>query len=340
MASVSKNRVNAMSPKMLFGDAQARIDRDFTDFAQAYAAAIGPKSDFVTTDESSFFYKTSFVMVNDVTIANSYSSNVMIDSNLFGSGIFIRLMGEFNSIFENKNSRWDHSKAILLPSQGNNKYESAQEGVSGHLYINFNLERLNAVASLMSGGKTQPLSYVSPLQFDLRFGSLDFKQLFVNLVKQIDLFGGDVELLKLNAFDDQVYRLLAMLLYPDIFLKSYVTADEKAQTRHIGFGKLFEAYVMEHIEEPLSPTELQYVFHLSARALQYACQKHFGVTPREYIRNKRLDHIYELLRGGDATQINLAHLSYKYGFSSQSRFSSYFKERFGILPSILLKGAL
>lgn len=274
-------------------------------------------------------------MINDITIANSYSSNVMIDSHLFGNGIFIRLAGEFNSVYENKNSQWDLNKALLLPSEGNNKYESAQEKISGHLYINFNLERLNRISSIMSSGEAKPLSYINPLQIQMRYGTIDFKQLFMNLVKQIDVFGGDVELLKLNAFDDQIYRLLAMLLHPHIFLKSYLTLQDRERISNRYMIVMFEDYVTKHIEEPLNLTELQIVLGISARGLQYACQKHFGVTPREYIRNKRLDRIYELLTSGSA-ESNLAHLSQKYGFSSQSRFSYFFKQRFGILPSSLL----
>ena len=73
---------------------------------------------------------------------------------------------------------------------------------------------------------------------------------------------------------------------------------------------------------------------VTSRTLQYACQKILGTTPREYIRNKKLDFAYHRLSNKQEDS-KIAALSYELGFSSQSRFTYYFKQRFGIYPSEL-----
>lgn len=77
-------------------------------------------------------------------------------------------------------------------------------------------------------------------------------------------------------------------------------------------------------------------FGISARALQYACMKRHGCSPSAYIRNKRLDYAYQLLQN-QQQGIKLTDLATQLYFSSQSQFTRYFRERFGLRPSEMQK---
>jgi AraC-like DNA-binding protein len=56
-----------------------------------------------------------------------------------------------------------------------------------------------------------------------------------------------------------------------------------------------------------------------------------GKTPTEFIRILRLKRAAQLLR---ESQLNVSEIAYKVGFNNPKYFSNYFKEEFGVLPSI------
>ncbi|WP_006788850.1 helix-turn-helix domain-containing protein [Thiorhodospira sibirica] len=148
------------------------------------------------------------------------------------------------------------------------------------------------------------------------------------MIQQIDAFAGDAALLQAAGFNDQVYRLLAMALQPEVFLKQ---TDYLAAQR-VDTLAAFERYVEEHLQKPVALTEIERMLGVSARALQYACLKRHGCSPMAYIRNRKLDYSYQYLLQSQ-NDINLAKLSAELYFSIQSKFSRYFRERYGVLPS-------
>lgn len=101
--------------------------------------------------------------------------------------------------------------------------------------------------------------------------------------------------------------------------------------------KAFERYVEEHIDQPIALSALEAALGVTARALQYACLKQHGCSPRAYIRNRKLERAYARLSHRTAPA-KLASLAFELGFSSQSQFARYFRERFGVLPSAVVAG--
>jgi len=59
-----------------------------------------------------------------------------------------------------------------------------------------------------------------------------------------------------------------------------------------------------------------------------------GSTPMEFIRAIRLRHAARFLREG---QLNVSEVAYKVGFNNPRYFSRYFKEMFGVMPSVYKK---
>jgi AraC-like DNA-binding protein len=56
----------------------------------------------------------------------------------------------------------------------------------------------------------------------------------------------------------------------------------------------------------------------------------YGMTPFEYLRNRRLETAMDLLMDG---RMNVAQAAYAVGFSCPSYFTKAFKKYFGHLPS-------
>ena len=72
--------------------------------------------------------------------------------------------------------------------------------------------------------------------------------------------------------------------------------------------------------------------HLSVSALERRFQKYLAKTPKQFIREVRLEHARKLLI---ETALPIAEIAYQCGFSDHSYFSRHFKLMFNELPSNL-----
>lgn len=91
-------------------------------------------------------------------------------------------------------------------------------------------------------------------------------------------------------------------------------------------------YVSDNIDSPkLSVEELSDYLGMSRVRLYKKIKQITGKTPIEFIRIIRLKRAAQLLR---ESQLNVSEIAYRTGFNSPKVFSKYFKEEFGILPSL------
>lgn len=96
--------------------------------------------------------------------------------------------------------------------------------------------------------------------------------------------------------------------------------------RLIEIGQLMH----QHIEEPMTLTELCDHVGVSRRQVERLFMKHLNTTPLNYYRDLRLNHARALLRETDMSVTEIAMAS---GFSSDSVFLKGFRNRFGVTPS-------
>ena len=91
-------------------------------------------------------------------------------------------------------------------------------------------------------------------------------------------------------------------------------------------------YVSDNIDsDQLSVEDLSDHLGMSRVKLYKKIKQITGKTPIEFIRIIRLKRAAQLLR---ESQLNVSEVAYKTGFGSPKAFSKYFKEEFGILPSV------
>jgi signal transduction histidine kinase/ligand-binding sensor domain-containing protein/DNA-binding response OmpR family regulator len=99
--------------------------------------------------------------------------------------------------------------------------------------------------------------------------------------------------------------------------------------------KLIESavkYVEENMDRAdLSVEELSRHLGMSRVHLYKRMRQITGKTPIEFIRVLRLKRAAQLLR---ESQQNVSEIAYQVGFNNPKYFSSYFKEEFGVLPSV------
>lgn len=92
-----------------------------------------------------------------------------------------------------------------------------------------------------------------------------------------------------------------------------------------------DAYMRSRLCAPVALEDLARAAGVSVRGLNMLCQRHHGESPMALLRNMRLDAVRARLqerRGHCVTDAAL-----EFGFGHLGRFSSYYRERFGELPS-------
>ena len=115
------------------------------------------------------------------------------------------------------------------------------------------------------------------------------------------------------------------LIDPEPQSIAITSLDEKLIERAVN-------YVDEHMQRPdLSVEELSAELGMSRVHLYKRLKQITGKTPIEFIRVLRLKRAAQLLR---ESQLNISEIAYRCGFNNPKYFSRYFKEEFGVLPSV------
>ncbi len=89
-------------------------------------------------------------------------------------------------------------------------------------------------------------------------------------------------------------------------------------------------YIRKNFHKEISIEKLAQVAHLSISALERRFKKYLAKTPKQFIRQIRLENARRLLI---ETQLPIAQIAYQSGFSDHSYFSKHFKLMFAELPS-------
>ncbi len=89
------------------------------------------------------------------------------------------------------------------------------------------------------------------------------------------------------------------------------------------------AYIVNHYTEELSVAGLAQRCHLSQSRFMYLFKQRFGVAPKEYQKNIRMEHACHLLLSADLT---VGEVGQTVGYADPLYFSRQFKTIFGISP--------
>ncbi|MBH5367273.1 helix-turn-helix domain-containing protein [Bradyrhizobium glycinis] len=86
-------------------------------------------------------------------------------------------------------------------------------------------------------------------------------------------------------------------------------------------------------DAPIHISQLLSSLRVSRRALHRAFDEVLGIPPMRYLRQKRLCEARLFLQQGATTDLTVAEVAFKQGFSDFSRFSAYYRALFGENPS-------
>ncbi|GAA2978294.1 helix-turn-helix transcriptional regulator [Actinokineospora diospyrosa] len=99
------------------------------------------------------------------------------------------------------------------------------------------------------------------------------------------------------------------------------------------------AYLEENAAGEVTLAEVAGAARVTVRAVQLAFRRHLDTTPLAYLRQVRLDHAHSELTAASPGQTTVTAVAARWGFLNAGRFTGYYREAFGVLPSHTLLSA-
>jgi len=98
-------------------------------------------------------------------------------------------------------------------------------------------------------------------------------------------------------------------------------------------------FMHAHASEPITMTDIARAAGVTTRALQLAFRRYHDATPREYLRQLRLERAHADLQAADPTTgTTVKAIAAQWGFAQPDRFSALYRARFGVAPGRTLRG--
>jgi transcriptional regulator GlxA family with amidase domain len=113
---------------------------------------------------------------------------------------------------------------------------------------------------------------------------------------------------------------------------------ERIRLRPPQIIKRLDAYVSEHLDEPLHIVQLCDATGVSERSLRNACHAVCGTSPKRYLTRRRLDAVRHALSQARPGQDTVTRIATDYGFFELGRFARTYSSAFGERPSDTLRG--
>ncbi|MEM5582987.1 AraC family transcriptional regulator [Roseibium sp. AS2] len=198
------------------------------------------------------------------------------------------------------------------------------------LLLQVDKNQLEAVARSITGAPLPgPIRF--EMQVDLTNGAgRQLKRLVMACAQGIengDLFQGQLAARDLRAEEDLAHALLT--LQPSNISHIIARSDRRANLREI---RIALEYIHANLAEPITLADISKAARMNVRTLQKGFQRIYGQSPMQVLRNARLDTAHYLLAARRHPP-SVSEAAYSCGFSHLGRFSSFYKERFGHLPS-------
>lgn len=92
------------------------------------------------------------------------------------------------------------------------------------------------------------------------------------------------------------------------------------------------AFIDEHPDRDIAVTDIAAAACVTVRALQMAFRRELDTTPMAHLRTVRLARAHRELLDVGPGQETVTAVAYRWGFSSASRFSAYYRETYGVTP--------
>ena len=288
--------------------------------------------------ESEIFYNNSgAVRLGDLNILSTWGSSIdgLVEQKSQAQWILPYLAGTNSFIIENRSYIFRESSLYIPAHQL--RFHLRCSLCSGVIF-SFNPDGLVPVAAAIAGPAFDSISFMAVLDQPaiLERRSDERRQHLHELLMQtLALIDSAMQALgdvnQMMRLDDLIKRLMVMLLVPDLFEIGSPPSPSLASSSGFPHGDLVD-WVLAHLDQPISLTDLEQRSCYSRRSLQYTFKQQYGCGPMQWLRQQRLEKAMRLLQESGG-QLSLIQVAQSCGYISQSSFSRDFLKRFGQRPS-------
>lgn len=101
-----------------------------------------------------------------------------------------------------------------------------------------------------------------------------------------------------------------------------------------------EQYLADHCDQSVTVDDVARAAGVSVRTLYAGFQQYRQTSPMNALKDKRLERVRTELQSAvlNRTQVTVADVALNYGFTHLGHFSNAYRQKFGELPSLTLKG--
>lgn len=138
------------------------------------------------------------------------------------------------------------------------------------------------------------------------------------------------------ALKQRLERELSYALLTVLTASTHVSASPSPRLRRRALHRSLE-YIRAHPRDPLAVRDLVGVSGASLRTLEYAFFERFGISPKRYLKNLRLNSARKEFRRSDPLSTRISYVATRWGFWHMGKFSADYCKLFGELPSETLK---
>jgi len=290
-----------------------------------------------TLTSKSYFERSNVCEFGGVKLATKSYSPIIVElpeANLFSMAI--SAYGSATDISPRSIGQWSSLKSIFFGA-----YERPitwKTDTQSFAMIIFEKEKIMEVSSTMQN-TIEPdniHNYIHQSRIlPALCGKTNFYTIFYNLFNLIDALYPDTHHMENIGLGEIFYRTAIRFMMSELDQK-IISKDDFSDTKSSAAIDVICSAIRANTSKPLNSTEMEKLAGLSARAIQLAFNNKFGCSPQEWQRNHRLDRARHILASVDY-HLSIKNLSYELGFFSPQSFSSYYKKRFGELPTETLK---
>lgn len=225
--------------------------------------------------------------------------------------------------------------AFFIPA---GTHATAESTAGSFLRIDVEVAALAAVAAGMAArGRREPggaaalgLEVARPVP--MKAGNLGWLPHIRAIGAAIDALHCDAQLIHGAGLDDVVLRSVAMMLRPDL---AGFTGPAGDVSRGFDLGPLLER-LMGSLAERVTLSDMEAWSGRTARSIQLAFQKRFGVGPMQWLRQRRLDAIHARLSSAHGTA-TVRQIARECGIHRLATLAAEYTRRFGERPAETLR---
>ncbi|MGG4774777.1 helix-turn-helix domain-containing protein [Paenalcaligenes sp. Me52] len=101
--------------------------------------------------------------------------------------------------------------------------------------------------------------------------------------------------------------------------------------------KKVKDYVAQNLSAALTISQIASAADISSSSLYSGFKSFVGLSPMQYVKQQRLQHIHQLLLAADPKSATVTELALQTGFCHLGQFSADYQRQFGVRPSVTLQ---